>query len=685
MKEGDSIETFRRKGPQNKHPMRQATAMLVEQLLPRTEQHNSLKESDLESPSHRARAETCGEPMASTGTSGSFQGGLRRMMTWKPFKQYWSGRRLPDLCDGGEFRIMDRLGPFGQSRGHWAMSSATVARKKKRPFHQKARSRARSFATSVLGVTSRDVSLESEDLGFIRTVSPRSRAETAMTHSPEDLEEGTGAREDQDGTGQDLDALFMEDIYHAFLDAKGWKQLLLFGLTYVICFIFFALLYLLIDKPCGLGLEGTFLRAYLLSVESMLTIGYGVPDPYMKGCWQGAVVLTMQSLTQLIIGACLIGVIFQGLSRPQSRACTIVFSDRAVINSIDGAHYFMFRLCDLRIQHALIEPHVRCYCVKNHPLRGWEMIPMRLEQPDDELGASLLLTLPCTVVHRIDRWSPLSPAPPGAREVDGADRRGWGKSDGLQPICSKSWPKPRMRQSGAEAGGYDTCLCPTCGESFQTVNMLKRHCFFNARSDEVSGMPEDIRHKELTDADLAILGDHDPTREELEEYFNQEDEDGQQANHLEVVVLVEGIEPTTSSTLQARHSYTVGPTESGDFEWEADFEECCEAVPGRGSKGLVLDLSRFHTLRSRELHADTDDMYNLEEGEEEEDDDTARSRRRGRRLPTRRFVRDRRKSSDACEHPADGDGEQQAMRVGSFGGGSFSLGGFLRNTSLSEP
>ena len=26
---------------------------------------------------------------------------------------------------------------------------------------------------------------------------------------------------------------------------------------------------------------------YLLSLETMMTIGYGVPDPYMNGCWQG--------------------------------------------------------------------------------------------------------------------------------------------------------------------------------------------------------------------------------------------------------------------------------------------------------------------------------------------------------------------------------------------------------------
>merc|ERR1719291_758169 len=94
----------------------------------------------------------------------------------------------------------------------------------------------------------------------------------------------------------------------------------------------------------------------------MVTIGYGVPDPYMQGCWQGAVTLTVQSLLQLLITSLLIGVIFQGIARPQSRAATILFSDHAAINRYDGAHYLVFRVCELRVQHALIEPHVRCYC-----------------------------------------------------------------------------------------------------------------------------------------------------------------------------------------------------------------------------------------------------------------------------------------------------------------------------------
>merc|ERR1740121_1602547 len=165
-------------------------------------------------------------------------------------------------------------------------------------------------------------------------------------------------------TDEDLKALFCEDLYHTFLDTKFSYQILCFIGTYLVMFLVYAVLYVAIDKPCGLQLEGDFARAYMLAMETMTTIGYGVPDPYMQGCWQGAMVITSQCLLNLLLTALLIGLIFQGISRPQSRASTILFSDKATINSINGVHYLQFRICDLRIQHALIEPHVRCYCVQ---------------------------------------------------------------------------------------------------------------------------------------------------------------------------------------------------------------------------------------------------------------------------------------------------------------------------------
>ncbi|CAJ1387213.1 unnamed protein product [Effrenium voratum] len=473
---------------------------------------------------------------------------------------------------GNNFRLLDRRGAFGQSRGHWLLHN---------------------IMSRIRGVEG----------------------------NPKD-------------TFQEVSTLLLEDMYHTFLDAKISKQLGCFLVLYVFLFWFYAFVYLVISKPCNLQLEGHLVKAtYLLSLETMMTIGYGVPDPYMNGCWQGPFVLTTQVLVNLILSAVLIGVIFQGIARPQSRACTILCSEKAIIRRcIDGAYYFMFRVCDLRSQHALVEPHIRCYCVEKNDIRGFETTQMRLLQPDDELGATLLLSMPSIVVHRIDAWSPLAPHRPdyhhqigmGAfppqtrtqpdvlrersetfgclslnlghvrnsspafdRQVsDSACSKPFFRSNSISGFMTSAtkprergegyeenlrirrWPWPRQRQASAETGQGDSCACPTCGQSFGTAEMLKSHCRYTAASDKASGLPPEACHKELTVADLERLVHRDPTKAELNAYLAK--------SFKEVVVLVEGIEPTTSATLQSRHSYLVCPDGAPDSDtaWDMDFVDC---------------------------------------------------------------------------------------------------------------
>lgn len=455
---------------------------------------------------------------------------------------------LPEICRTREqLRLLDRDGSCHQSRGHWAVNNITMRQGGNSYWYEQVQS------------------------------------------------------------------LIASDAYHAFLDAGIFKQLfLLIGLFQSAIFMF-AAMYLGMDDKCELGLKGSFVRAYMLSLETMVTIGYGVPDPYMNGCWQGALVLTSQSLAQLFLVAFVIGMIFQRLSRPQSRACTILFSKSAVINDIDGAHYFMFRVCDLRVHHTLLEAHVRVYCGHEHPTRGYELLPMRLEHPDDDLGGSLLLTIPFTVVHRIDAWSPLAPqcahklSAPSDDATSSASctpvyatpsitlseqhRREHSWRLQHEQLRTTAWPGSLQRHVDCETGNRQGCVCPTCGSSFGTARMLKLHCKYNARGDALNGQPEELRHKELTHEEMRRLSHEDPTREEIRAHLKN--------GYHEVVAIIEGIEPTTSCTVQARHSYLLGPKGLGkekDFHWEMDFTECV-TLPRDSTKGLVLDIANFHSLK----------------------------------------------------------------------------------------
>ena len=60
---------------------------------------------------------------------------------------------------------------------------------------------------------------------------------------------------------------------------------------------------------------------------------------------------------------------------------------------------------------------------------------MRLQQPDDELGSSVFLALPCILVHRIDAFSPLHPDFDSRHRTRRVDHRSTGSQhhpDGLR-------------------------------------------------------------------------------------------------------------------------------------------------------------------------------------------------------------------------------------------------------------
>jgi len=254
------------------------------------------------------------------------------------------------------------------------------------------------------------------------------------------------------------------------------------------------------------------------------------------------------------------------------------------------------------------------------------MTPMRLQHPDDELGASLAPGLPNLIVHRIDAWSPLAPRSSiEQRSVQGrlsqiseissariskasySSDSSLGCPNGLRTRREKDhmrqyvWPSTQQRQVNCETGNRSGSFCPTCGESFATPSLLKLHCKYLAHTDKASGVPAEISHYELGEEDVLQTSPFEPSRTDIQEHLAQ--------GYFEVVVLVEGVEPTTAATLQARHSYHV-QTAGGDVEWDRDFVECVrmkraescaanDSAAGRSpfaesSRGLVVDIGCFH-------------------------------------------------------------------------------------------
>ena len=66
-------------------------------------------------------------------------------------------------------------------------------------------------------------------------------------------------------------------------------------------------------------------------------------------------------------------------------------------------------------------------------------------------------------------------------------------------------------------------------------------------------------------------------------------------SHLEVIVIVEAIDPHSSNTFQARHSYT-----ADDIEYDRAFETCMTV----GSDGQArLDWQLFHKTKEVPFNA----------------------------------------------------------------------------------
>lgn len=391
--------------------------------------------------------------------------------------------------------------------------------------------------------------------------------------------------------------LYCRDWYHTFLEMRVAVHILAYASIYLSLYLLFAPAYLLISEPCGLELEGKFGKAYYLSLQTMSTIGYGVPDSYFNDCWEGTIVLTVHSLVQFVANAFLIGSFFVRMTRPESRKNTVLFSDKAILNEHEGNVYFSFRVIEAK-NHDLLEAQIRLYCVREHK-RLYHCVPMRLHQPDDVLGGMISLKVPALVVHRIDNWSPMAP--------NSMDRTKFGNRRFLETTLPRQMAQPTgleapQRRADTENGTRVGCFCPVCGDDFPTLESLTRHTEYLAAQDMANGFPEHVSHGTFLESEIEDLGwrvhsnptrfsDSDAptgvqpaviTKEDLTELFR--------TSHVEIIAVLEGIEPSTSSVVQAQHSWLM-PV---DAEWNVNYEDCVRM--GTPSRPCVVDLGSFHKV-----------------------------------------------------------------------------------------
>jgi hypothetical protein len=330
------------------------------------------------------------------------------------------------------------------------------------------------------------------------------------------------------------------------------------------------------SNKCNLGgtLESDgpiqFAGAFAFSLETCTTVGYGLPNGinsfFERGCLGLQIIIYFQMAVSLIFNAFLITFVYNRLGRSEARSIQVLFSDKALISIVDDQVRFQVRLFDADTRHPVVEAHVRMYCVmKQRPVPR----PLRILQPDDELGAMLLLSFPNVVSHNIDMYSLLHP-----------------------PVASILM-KPKglvLRQVDGHTASRDDIVCPICGESYGNISRWVNHVRYQQIVEKQDNYPIANTHLSLNLPEVEKEPYCKPIQdiESLKQYFKN--------NVSEVMCVVEGIDPMQSGTFQALQSYRFE-----DIEWEkyAQFSPCLmitKVASRKDEEIYTVDLDRYHAI-----------------------------------------------------------------------------------------
>uniref|UniRef100_A0A8C5WJQ1 ATP-sensitive inward rectifier potassium channel 12 n=1 Tax=Leptobrachium leishanense TaxID=445787 RepID=A0A8C5WJQ1_9ANUR len=198
---------------------------------------------------------------------------------------------------------------------------------------------------------------------------------------------------------------YIADMFTTCVDIRWRYMLLIFCLAFLVSWLFFGFVFWIIAlahgdlenptgntdfTPCVIQVNG-FMAAFLFSIETQTTIGYGFRC-VTEECPIAVFMVVFQSIVGCIIDSFMIGAIMAKMARPKKRAQTLLFSHNAIVAMRDGKLSLMWRVGNLRKSH-IVEAHVRAQLIK----------PRITEEGLDRI----FLVSPITILHEIDEESPL--------------------------------------------------------------------------------------------------------------------------------------------------------------------------------------------------------------------------------------------------------------------------------------
>jgi len=188
-----------------------------------------------------------------------------------------------------------------------------------------------------------------------------------------------------------------QDFYHYLLLLTWPRFFLLFVAFFLVFNSFFGAVYWLLPLALS-GTDNSYFQAFLFSVQTFTTVGYGNFAPSTSAAH---VTMVTESILTIFFSAALTGLVFAKFSRPSAK---VIFSNNVLFNSFDGQRVMMMRLGNLRdnlIADAKISMVVLKSIVTQEGLTIRRQIDLKLQR-----DTSLFFGLSWLVIHVIDKDSP---------------------------------------------------------------------------------------------------------------------------------------------------------------------------------------------------------------------------------------------------------------------------------------
>lgn len=216
--------------------------------------------------------------------------------------------------------------------------------------------------------------------------------------------------------------LYLHDIWTTVVDIKWRYKLSLFVSTFLSTWFVFGVVFYLIamgngdldvvqpsnHTPCVMNVA-SLTGAYLFSLESQTTIGYGFRH-ISEECPLAIFTLVAQLVLTGLAEIFITGAFLAKLARPKKRAETVRFSSLATICRHKGQMCVMVRVANMR-KSPLIQCQLSGKLLYPYVTAEGEKIQLHQESVDfrfDSSDQSPFLVLPLTFYHVLDESSPLA-------------------------------------------------------------------------------------------------------------------------------------------------------------------------------------------------------------------------------------------------------------------------------------